>query len=129
MKKYFTITDAYYLDTNENLIAIPGIPSYGKNSYGSYSGTYQYQAASKAFTGIQKFLKKFHKDGWFDDANYNPDSPPSIVFNLIDIESQKSQYYIGNREPASQGQRKVINSDGRVRNYKWNNKIKKITLE
>lgn len=130
MKKYFTITDAYYLDHNSDLITIPGIPPYNEQGYGSYSGNYQYQAASKAFTGIQKFLKKFHTDGWFSEADYDPDNPPSVVFNLLNIETQKSQYYIGNRIPAVQGERKVINSnDGRTRSYKWNNEIKKITLE
>ena len=130
MKKYFTIIDAYYLDANDDLIPIPGIPPYKEKNYGLYSGDYQYQAASKAFTGIQKFLKKFHNDGWFKDANYNPDHPPSIVFNLLNHENNKAQFYIGNRLPSTQGNRKVVNSeDGRIRNYKWVNDVKKIKLE
>ena len=129
--KTFVISEAYYLNGND-LVTIAGIPSQNNDdmySYGTYTGKYPYVAASKAFTGLQKYLKKFHKDSeWF--PGYDPKNPPSIVYNLINVETGKSQYYQGYRVPALQGNRTVINSeDGRIREYKWDNIINKIKLE
>lgn len=125
----FGVAEAYYLnvDTDE-LIAIAGVPEYDMDYYGEYTGNYPYQAASKAFTGLQKHMKKFYRQRegqpWF--PGYNPENPPDIIFKMIEVDTGEEDWYHGERVPAHQGRRVVVNdTDGRVREYKWENKVKK----
>jgi hypothetical protein len=123
--RLFAVAEAYYyIDGNPNEIA--GVPEYERKYYGEYTGVYPYQAASKAFTGLQKHIKKFYKSGdWF--PGYDPEEPPVITFKLVDVNNDEADWYQGYRIPAHQGVREVINkSDGRIRRYRWENKVVKI---
>lgn len=123
--RLFAVSEAYYIANNTH-IPIAGVPEYGMRYFGEYTGIYPYQAATKAFTGLQKHMKKFKNGGWF--PGYDPENPPEIYFTLVDVATQESDYYKGKRIPAHQGRRQVVNaSDGRVRNYRWDNKITKLT--
>lgn len=122
----YGITEAFYI-INEVPRPIKGIPSYGMEYYGEYTGPYPYLAASKAFTGIQKYLKKWQDSGtgdWF--PGYDPEDPPEIIFTLENVMTGKSNIYHGTRIPAHQGDRTVVNADGRIRNYRWENKVVKL---
>lgn len=124
--RLFAVAEAYYyIDGNPNVIA--GVPEYERKYYGEYTGVYPYQAASKAFTGLQKHIKKFYKTGdWF--PGYNPEEPPVISFKLVDVNNGEEDWYQGRRIPHHQGVREVINqTDGRIRRYRWKNKVVKIS--
>jgi hypothetical protein len=122
--RLFAVSEAYYLRGGD-LEPIAGVPEHDMMYFGEYSGKTPRQASSKAFTGLQKHMKKFHKTGkWFPD--YDPDRPPEMVFQLVDVESREFNYYHGVRVPAHQGNRKITNADGRVREYRWDNKVTKI---
>lgn len=125
MTRLFAVSEAYYL-INGDPEPIAGVPEYGQMFFGEYSGQYPYQAASKAFTGLQKHMKKFHNgnDTWF--PGYDPEQPPEIMFKLVDVDTLEGDYYHGERVPAHQGERVVVNNDGRVRHYRWDNKVTKI---
>jgi len=125
MTQWFSVSEAYYI-VDKDPIDIAGVPEYGTKYFGEYSGKYPKQAASKAFTGLHKHMKKFYKTGdWF--PGYNPENPPIIYFTLVNIDTDVSGNYIGTRIPAHQGNRSIVNSnDGRVRNYRWENKVRKL---
>jgi hypothetical protein len=126
--RMFAVSEALYI-VDKKPIPIAGVPEYGQLYYGEYTGRYPYQAASKAFTGLQKHMKKFNDTGdWFPD--YDPDTPPEIMFKLVDVSSMEESHYHGIRVAAHQGDRIVTNAnDGRVRNYRWDNKVSKIDSE
>lgn len=122
----YGVTEAFYI-INENPRPIKGIPSHDMEYFGEYTGPFPYLAASKAFTGIQKYMKKWWKSGtgnWFPD--YDPEDPPDIIFTMENVMTGKSAIYHGTRVQAHQGKRTVINADGRVRNYQWENKVVKL---
>lgn len=125
--RLFAVPEAYYMSPDQNnWVSIAGVPEFGQMYFGEYSGKYPNQAASKAFTGLQKHIKKFSKGDWFPDVD--PENPPEIIFKLVDVETQEGDYYHGVRVPAHQGERVVVNAkDGRVRRYKWDNKVRKIS--
>jgi hypothetical protein len=125
--KLYAITDAYYI-IGEDVIKIKGIPSYGMKYYGEYVAQYPYEAATKACTGIYKYMKKYHNTGtggWY--PGYQPDKPPDIVFNLENVETEQNQRYHCSRIPAHQGARVITGNKGRTRHYKWDNKVTKLT--
>lgn len=119
------MTEAHYINGDGDMTKIDGVPEYGYKYFGEYTGVWPYNAASKAFTGLQKHMNKFNKTGrWFQD--YDPDQPPDIIFTIEDVETSVSMQYRGERVPAHQGERQVVSSSGRVRNYRWENKITKL---
>ena len=123
--RLFAVTEAHYVDEIGELQKIAGVPELGYKYFGEYTGNYPYQAASKAFTGLQKHMNKFHKTGkWFHD--YDHDHPPDIVFTMQDVESMESRKYHGHRIPAHQGDREIVGSSGRVRHYRWESKVRQI---
>lgn len=122
----YGVTEAFYV-VNEDARPIKGIPSHGMVYFGEYTGPFPYLAASKAFTGIQKYMKKWNGTGtveWFPD--YDPKEPPEIIFTMENVETGWTGTYHGTRVPAHQGKRTVVNDDGRVRNYQWENKVVKL---
>lgn len=132
----FGVSEAYYLNSKtDQLVTIAGVPGYDMDYYGEYTGNYPYQAASKAFTGLQKHMKKFHgqrkSKPWF--PGYDPENPPDIVFKMVEINDDDDivdeDWYIGKRVPARQGRRVIVNStDGRIREYKWESKVRKFEV-
>ena len=127
-KRYYKIVDAVYFDDDDNKHNIAGVPEYDTEYYGDYSGHYPYIAASKAFTGLQKHMKKFYKqrpgNPWF--PNYRPDKPPTIIFIINDNLNGKNYAYRGRRIRAPQSidkPRIIRNADGRIRKYLWKNDI------
>lgn len=131
MTRLFAVAEAYYIvGDNDVLNEIAGVPEYGQKYFGEYTGEYPYQAANKAFTGLQKHMNKFHnKDNkeWF--PGYDPENPPVIIFKLVDVGSDEGVYYQGVRVPHHQGERRIINADGRERIYRWDTKVKKLELD
>lgn len=130
--KTFTVTQAVYYDENDVQRKIAGVPEYGSDSFGQYTGYYPYEAASKAFSGLQRHMKMFHKQRmptWF--PAYDPESPPVMIFIIRDIDSERRYAYQGQREFAPQSvdaPRVVTGPDGRVRAYNWINNIKPLKL-
>lgn len=121
-KKEYTILEAYYY-VNGDPYYIYGIPSYGETTFGKYIARFPYAAASKAFTGIQQHMKKFKE--WYED--YDSEQPPQVFFIILDTVTGKTSKYIGNRVPSPRGVERVVNfTDGRVREYRWINKLDKI---
>lgn len=133
--RLFAVSEAYYvINGDDELIEIAGVPAYGQLYFGEYTGRYPYQAAHKAFTGLQKYMKRFHRGGrnidkdWF--PGYDPANPPMIVFRLVDLsEPDNEMFYRGVRLPHHQGERTVVNADGRTRTYRWESKVDKIDLD
>ena len=119
---WYSIVKAYYI-IGDSVLNIPGVPEYNRKYFGEYSGKYPYEAASKAFTGLQKHIKKF--SDWFPE--YNEEHPFEIIYVLENVENDTQTTYHGKRVPAHQGQRELINyNTGRKRIYKWDNQIVKI---
>ena len=126
--RHYTIVDAIYFDEQGTRHEIAGVPEYNTDKYGDYWGRYPYIAASKAFTGIQKHMKKFEKQRkgqlWF--PNYDPDKPPIVIFIIQDVLTGKNYAYQGQRVRAPQSRdapRIIQNADGRTRIYNWVNDI------
>ena len=130
MSRNFSVSSAYYINNDDELIEISGVPEYNKDYYGKYTGDYPYQGATKAFTGLQKHMKKFNM---YDDIDwfpgYDENHPPEIVFKMVDTDTLEEFEYYGVRKPSPQGQRTIVNNDGRVREYKWVNHIQKLELD
>lgn len=132
----YGVTKAYYI-IDEELIPVAGVPPFNEKVFGEYRPDNKgdiIKVAKRAFTGLQKHMKKFHtqtkSDGepWF--PYYDPDNPPLIAFELIEIESGQTFNFIGQRIPAHQGPRIVINAnDGRVRQYLWENIVEMLDEE
>jgi hypothetical protein len=123
--RLFAVTEAYYLNAEGDMVNISGVPEHGYKYFGEYTGIWPYVAASKAFTGLQKHMHKFYRGGkWFRD--YDPDQPPIIIFTIEDVETNIGTRYRGERVAAHQGNRQVVSSSGRVRNYRWENVITKL---
>lgn len=122
----FAVSEAHYIHNNTHF-PIAGVPGYNEEFFGEYTGKYPYEAASKAFTGLQKHMKKFYKTGdWF--PHYDPEQPPVIIYKLVEMDTDNDVVlmYRGERTPAHQGDRTVVNkSDGRIRHYRWDNNITK----
>lgn len=120
MHKY-TLLAAYLPDGT----SITGIPSQ-QEDWGKYSAVYPQDAASKAYSNVQKYIKKY-RDPWFMDIE--PDKPMVLVLHeTSERESKRGPddyiYYVF-REVAQQsrnGPRVVVNVRGRVREYKWKNR-------
>lgn len=131
--RHYTVTDAFYIDTAGVKRKIAGVPEYGTDYFGDYHGDYPYIAATKAFTGLQKHMKKFHQqreEPWF--PNYDPEDPPVIRFLIQDTEGGKQYAYQGRRVRAPQSQagpRMVAGDGGRVREYNWANEITPLKLD
>ncbi len=126
--RHYTVVDAVYFDVDGDKHEIAGVPEYNTDHYGDYWGHYPYIAASKAFTGLQKHMKKFYRqrveEPWF--PNYSPDNPPVIIFIIQDTGNGKNYAYQGQRIKAPQSRtapRVIQNPDGRIRTYNWVNDI------
>ena len=135
--KKFAIVNAVYYDTEGTQRLIAGVPEYYSDHFGDYNAKYPYEAASKAFTGLQKHLKKFRnqrqapEEPWF--PNYDPENPPIIIFVIQDLTNNKQYAYQGQRIRHVQsidGPRIVRNeNDDRVREYNWANDIMPLKLD
>lgn len=125
--RLYAVKEAYYSqeDDQDRGRPIAGIPPYGFKYFGEYTGSPS-QASKKAFTGLQKHMKKYHKDSdWF--PGYDPSTPPKITFMMVDVSDPDTpMWYVGRRIPAHQGNRVIKNKDGRIRNYKWDAKVEKV---
>lgn len=132
-KKLYSVTDAYYVGRDGEPLIMDGVPEYGRDYFGEYTGKYPSEAASKAFTGLQKHIKNF--PSWF--PGYREDDPFPIIYVIQeptlpsehtagDMKADTKHTYYGKRIPAHQGTRKIVSPDGRIRVYKWDNKITKI---
>lgn len=113
--KTYTIISAYLEDGTP----ISGVPVYQQQTWGQYNSKYPQEAASKAYTNLIKFIKKY-RDPWFTGLE---DNPPIIVI-LLDGASKTHIYYVY-RETAPQsrsGERIIHNYDGRTRVYQWKNR-------
>ena len=125
----FTVIDAIsYAPGSPDGHPIAGVPEYGKDTFGLYSGKYPYVAASKAFSNLQKHMKKFSKD-WFPD--YEPDNPPTIIFLLRRLSDKKIFAYQGRRKTAPQSKDgpRIVESEGRTRVYRWVNESQALDTE
>jgi hypothetical protein len=121
----FGVSEAMYINTNDQPVEIVGIPEPGNTYFGTYTGEFS-KAASKAFTGLHKFMKKYAADGWFPE--YEVDNPPDIIFTLIEVDPKtkevfRTKHYYGSRVLHRQGPKTIVSKDGRVRHYIWDNKI------
>jgi len=125
MTRLFAVKEAYYNIKGNRSIA--GVPPHGYMYFGEYTGSPS-QASKKAFTGLQKHMKKYYKDkdtNWF--PGYRPADPPPITFMMVDVANPEIQmWYRGIRVPAHQGNRIIENSDGRIRRYKWDSKVTRL---
>jgi len=138
-EKLYRVVEAYYADNQANLRPIPGVPTRETEDFGEYIHKHPSSAASKAFTGLQRYMKKYHNykgRTWF--PGYDPDQPPLIVFKLKrygtpdadDDTDTWTRWYSGERIPAHQGKRVIVNkTDGRVRVYRWDNKVKALGIK
>lgn len=120
----FRIVSAIYF-TEQGQQPIPGI-----EGYGLYTGAEPNIAALKVYTGVNKYLKKYHA---MDPARWFPDfdetNPPRILFVLQDMETGKLSAFYSWRIPAPQGVRTLTGDNFRQRTYKWRNKVKKAPLD
>lgn len=119
----FTLLAAYL----PNGTQITGIPDPSpKEAWGRYHAGYPQEAASKAYSNVQKYIKKY-KDPWF--LAIELDKPMILVLHeTSDRQGKRGPadfiYYVF-RERAEQslnGPRIVINEQGRVRKYMWKNR-------
>jgi hypothetical protein len=130
MTRLFAVKEAHYTNGQDQERSIAGVPPNGYLYFGEYTGSPS-QAAKKAFTGLQKHMKKYHNDDagggrrWF--PGYNPSNPPVITFMMVDVADPDTPlWYTGKRIPAHQGNRIIENSDGRIRKYKWDSKVQRL---
>jgi hypothetical protein len=118
-----TIIQAAFLNKEYETSPISGIPEYHSKKKGEFHGKTPRLAASKALTSIYAHLKKY-QDEWFPTVDL--EHPPNIVFVIENVDTQKKYAYIGSRVTAPQSRnepRRITNKDGRVRVYKWINKL------
>lgn len=114
----YTILAAYLSDGTQ----ITGVPSYNAQTWGNYHSKFPQEAASKAYSNLLQFIKKF-KDPWFKTVEENA---PMIIVLINRTETESPHIYYAYREVASQsarGPRIVFSSDGRSRRYNWKNRI------
>jgi len=108
--KTYKVTSAYFTDNT----LIPDASS------GTYHSLDAQAAASKAYSSLLKYIKKYH-DLWFPSVGENPE----LIVNLDNLETGKSYSYYIFRETAKQsiaGPR-VIMSGVRPRFYRWKNRV------
>ncbi len=125
MSSIFTIIDAVIADDDGNTSAINGIPTYHTKTFGRYRGNYPYLAAKKGLTSIYKHFSKY--PDWF--PKYNSNDPPQIIFVLKHLNTGKLYAYLGQRMRAPTESRSIVGSYGRVRVYRWINKVQAVDLE
>lgn len=137
LRQYQLLSAQYYV--GDEAMDIPGLPGYYKDEdsgIGIYHSRFPSHAASKAYSALIKYMKRYKNKGpggnWFADVDFK--EPPIMVLIIQDIGSEKVKAYKVNRVPASQSPnpnkpRMVVNStDGRIRNYRWVNKVKLVNL-
>ena len=123
MKSFRIVSAIYFTDQGQQ--TIPGI-----EGTGLYVGAEPNIAALKVYTGINKYLKKYHKMDparWFH--GFDESDPPLILFVLQDLESAKLHAFYSWRTPATQGVRTLTGDKFRERTYMWRNKVRKVPLE
>ena len=129
--KHYTVTQAHYFDASEEMIKIKGVPETPHNYFGEYYAKFPSIGASKAFTGLQKFMKKYRNTNghtWF--PGYDPEDPPDILYTIMETASKDTFSYYGRRVPSTQGTRAITNKDtGRTRIYRWVNDITRVNEE
>jgi len=130
----YHIVDAKYIDHDDSQKDIFGVPGFYEDGFGNYTGAYPHIAASKAYSGLLKFMKKFHNKGpdndWF--STYNKNDPFDIIFVLQDKETGKAYAFLGKRYTATQsikGGRTITSPSLRKRTYYWRNHIKALKLK
>lgn len=114
----YTILAAYLIDGTQ----ITGVPEYNAQTWGNYNSKFPQEAASKAYSNLLQFIKKY-KNPWFRDVD---DNAPIIMVLFDKSDVQKPYIYYAYREVASQsvrGSRIVYSKDGRSRRYNWKNRV------
>ena len=118
IKRSFTLENALDLHGEE----IPGIPSVDEHFFGSYYAPTPKTAASKAYSSVLRFMKKYPQ-------HYPLYSPKqSVVVSIVETTPSKNygkRYtYVGTRQRAPQSlnaPRVVISPTVRQRVYNWTN--------
>ncbi len=123
-----SIIDAAILNADGTTKPINGIPGFHSGKTGVFHGRYPYSAASKGLTSVYKHLLKYKKD-WF--PWYDHENPPKIVIVIKNTDTGKKYAYVGSRETAPQslnGPRVLTGARGRMRVYKWVNRLQPVDL-
>jgi hypothetical protein len=137
-REYRLISAQYYIEGDDEPRDIPGVPGYYKpEGVGKYLSAFQSHAASKAYSALIKYMRRYRNRGpggnLFSDVDFS--KPPVMVVLIEDVATGKSKAYKVMREVAPQSQngpRVIVNRSGsRVgarREYRWRNVVSMIKL-
>jgi hypothetical protein len=118
MRSFRIASAIYFIDQEQR-------PITGIEGHGLYTGAEPNIAALKVYTGVNKYIKKYHT--WFPDFDEN--FPPLILCVLQDLHTGKLHSFYSWRIPSTQGVRTLTGNNYRQRTYKWRNKVKKVPLD
>jgi hypothetical protein len=138
LREYRVISAQYYTAGDDEPHDIPGVPGYYKpDGIGKYRSAFPSHAASKAYSALIKYMRRYKNSGPTGDlfADVDFDNPPVMIVLIEDVSSGVSKAYQVWRVVAPQsetGPRVVVNQRGlRVgtqRVYRWRNMVKMLKI-